>query len=228
MKKNKNRHLLFAIFSAMAMATLVLSWSCSDFSSNSTQPPKSADSTQVPTLNPKLPRNPTYQDLGVFVHDNPAGIDNTDFPLTPVEVLGVTGIVPEVNIAKYVLSVDGLVDNPLSISYDAILKYPTVSKVVLLICRGVFVDNAEWTGVPVTTFFAQAGVRPEASQITFYGMDGYISTLSLKDAREEGVFLAHTVSGQTLPLKHGFPIRLVLKGKYGSQWVKWVNRMEIK
>jgi sulfoxide reductase catalytic subunit YedY len=42
------------------------------------------------------------------------------------------------------------------------------------------------------------------------------------------MFLAHTVNGQTLPIEHGYPVRLVAKGRYGNEWVKWVERIEVK
>lgn len=47
------------------------------------------------------------------------------------------------------------------------MHYPTVTGVVLLICPGVFADNAEWTGVPVATILAEAGVQPQADGVTF-------------------------------------------------------------
>jgi DMSO/TMAO reductase YedYZ molybdopterin-dependent catalytic subunit len=135
---------------------------------------------------------------------------------------------PDVDIATYTLSVDGLVDSPLALSYDAILKYPAVSEVVLLICPGNFANNAEWTGVPVTTFLAAAGIKPGASEVTFYAMDQYQRTFSLQDIQQDGVFLAYKVNGQVLPKEHGYPIRLVVKGVYGAEWVKWVDHIEVK
>ncbi|GAJ00205.1 unnamed protein product, partial [marine sediment metagenome] len=44
----------------------------------------------------------------------------------------------------------------------------------------------------------------------------------------DSIFLAHTVDGQTLPAEHGYPLRLVAKGKYGSYWVKWVESIEVR
>jgi DMSO/TMAO reductase YedYZ molybdopterin-dependent catalytic subunit len=124
--------------------------------------------------------------------------------------------------------VDGLVNNPLSLSYEALLGYPTVTDVVLLICRSTFADNAQWTGVPVVRILTAAGVKPQASQVTFHGLDGYEQTLQLKEILGDGVFLAHAVDAQTLPKEHGYPLRLVVTGKYGFNWVKWVDRIEVK
>ena len=154
--------------------------------------------------------------------------DNSTLPVTPVEELHITGAAPEVNIDDYRLVVDGLVETPLSRTYEVILDYPSVTEVVLLVCPGFFTDNAEWTGVPVTTILAEAGIKPEASEVTFHALGSeYKVVLPLNVVQQDGVFLAHTVNGQVLPAKHGYPLRLVVKGNYGYDWIKWVKRIEI-
>ena len=52
--------------------------------------------------------------------------------------------------------IEGLVETPLSLTYEEVLAYPAVTEVVLLICPGFFADNAEWAGVPVTTLLEEA------------------------------------------------------------------------
>ena len=161
--------------------------------------------------------------------ETPDRFDNSGRLITATEDLNLTGIPPEeIDIAEYRLTVDGLVERPLALSYDEILAYPTVTKVVLLICPGVFEDNAEWTGVPVATLLAEAGVKPEATEVTFRDFGNYTKTLPLEVAQQEGVFLAHSVNGEVLPLEHGYPLRLVAEGRYGSDWVKWVKHIEVR
>ncbi len=154
--------------------------------------------------------------------------DNSGLPVTPVEELHITGVTPEVNIEDYRLVVDGLVETPLSLTYEAVLSYPTVTEVVLLVCPGFFTDNAEWTGVPVTTLLAEAGIKPEASEVTFYALGSeYKVVLPLDIVQQDGVFLAHRVNGQVLPAEHGYPLRLVVRGDYGNDWIKWAKRIEV-
>jgi sulfane dehydrogenase subunit SoxC len=141
--------------------------------------------------------------------------------------LHLTGSAPEIDITKYRLLVDGLVNSPLRLEYGAIMRYPTVTEVVLLICPEFFEDNAEWTGVPVSVILKEAGIKAGASQVSFYS-GSYQITLPLEKVLEKGVFLAHTVDGQILPKEHGFPVRLVVEGEYGSNWVKWLDRIEVK
>jgi DMSO/TMAO reductase YedYZ molybdopterin-dependent catalytic subunit len=174
------------------------------------------------------PGEPTT-DLSYLVHMNPANVDNSELPITPIEELHTTQPESvEVDIEQYRLIIDGLVENPLTLTYQDILTYPAVTEVVLLICYGFFADNAEWTGVPVKTLLDEAEVKPEATEVIFHGADGYQSSISLETAQESGVFLAHTVNGQVLPPEHGYPLRLVVEHDFGSEWVKWVDHIIVQ
>ena len=155
-------------------------------------------------------------------------IDGYQFLITAVEDLGVTGIAPEVDIDTYRLTVDGLVGNPLVLGYDDISRYPMFSEAAILDCPGVFTDVAEWTGVPVSTLLEEAHVGPQATQVSFYAIDGYQRTFPLAEVLRDGVFLALKVNGQILPKEHGYPLRLVMEGKEGNNWIKWVNHIELK
>lgn len=182
---------------------------------------------------PVEPQAGSAIDLSHLIGMNPAEVDNSDLPITPVEELHTT--LPEsieVDIEQYELTIDGKVRNQMSLTYEEVLEYPTVTKVVLLICPGYFADNAEWTGVPVTTLLEEADVEPEASVVTFRGLDEgdvkYTQSFSLEEAQGDGVFLAYMVNGQVLLPEHGHPLRLVVEGDYGYMWVKWVEHIEVQ
>jgi len=182
---------------------------------------------------PVEPQAGSAIDLSHLIDMNPAEVDNSDLPITPVEELHTTEPESvEVDIEQYELTIDGKVRNQMSLTYEEILEYPTVTKVVLLICPGYFADNAEWTGVPVTTLLEEADVEPEASVVTFRGLDEgdvkYTKSFSLEEVQGDGVFLAHMVNGQVLPPEHGYPLRLVVEGDYGYMWVKWVEHIEVQ
>jgi DMSO/TMAO reductase YedYZ molybdopterin-dependent catalytic subunit len=170
----------------------------------------------------------TSSDLSDLITMDPTEVDNTNLPVTPTYKLHLTGSAQRVDISQYHLTVNGLVDTPLSISYNELLMYPSVTEVVLLICPYVFADNAEWTGIPVASILDEAGVSPNASTVIFYSVDGYQSSLNIREAQKDGVFLAYMVNGQTLPAEHGYPLRLVVTGRYGANWVKWLERIEVR
>jgi sulfoxide reductase catalytic subunit YedY len=193
-----------------------------------TTPPASTQPTPIPAeTTPPLSDTPSDELIGL-VHSEPANVDNSGLPVTPVGQLHITGTAPDVDISQYRLTISGLVDNPLTLTYDDILSYPATTQTVLLICPEFFVDNASWTGVPLTTLLAAAQMRAQAQELTFWTVDGYSVSISLEQAQNDGSFLAYEVDGQTLPKEHGYPLRLVLKGMYGSNWVKWVDRIEVK
>ena len=176
----------------------------------------------------EFPPTPERSALEDLVRLDPATVDNSDLEVTSTEGLHTTGEPVDIDADEYQLAVDGLVETPLSLSYEDILSRPSVTEVVLLICPGVFVDNAEWTGTPLAGILEEAGVKPEAKRVEFYGADGYRTSLDLEEAMEAGVFLAHTVNGEVLPRDHGYPVRVVAEGKFGSRWAKWLLRIEVK
>ncbi len=179
----------------------------------------------APAMEPAISKPPAdFTDPGL---KNPAVPDNPDQTLTPVENMGVTGVTQHVDITAYRLTVDGLVEKPLSLTYEDILAYPSVTVAAWLVCPDFFADYAKWTGVPVSNILAAAGIKAGASNVTFYAVDGYQIVRPLPDALKEGVFLAYNVNGQVLPAEHGYPLRLVLKDEAGGGWIKWVERIKV-
>ena len=176
------------------------------------------------------PETDVPTELSQVISSDPAEVDNSKLPITSVEELNLTGIAPDVNIEQYRLGIEGLVETPLSLTYEEVLAYPSVTEVVLLICPGFFADNAEWTGVPVTALLEKAGIKPEAKAVVFQDVAGsYRKELPLEDIMgNDSIFLAHNVDDQTLPAEHGYPLRLVAKGIFGGYWVKWVKSIEVR
>ena len=201
------RHSKLFIFMALAVAAAALLVSCSP-ASDEPGPEKSDDGASPAAVSPDTP-SPTRT-------------------LTPVEELGITGVAQDVDIAQYRLTVTGLVEKTLSLTYQDILAYAAVTEIVTLNCPGYFVDVAEWTGVPLATLLAEAGVNPGATELVFSSVDGYRQTLSLEHINRHGVFLAYEVNGQTLPPEHGYPLRIVDRGSAGHAWVKWLEAIEVK
>jgi hypothetical protein len=180
---------------------------------------------ELPEIFPEPAPLPMYT-KEELIHMDPAEVGETNLPITPVESINRTGRPPEIDIENYRLVVDGAVENPLSLSYQDILAYPEKTDVALLICPGFFVDNAQWSGVPLSLILEEAKPKPGAKEVRFQA-GSYRRSLTLEEARREGTYLAHHVNGQVLPEKDGFPLRLVAEGEYGSRWVKWLERIEV-
>jgi DMSO/TMAO reductase YedYZ molybdopterin-dependent catalytic subunit len=158
---------------------------------------------------------------------NPAEVDNRNLEIDPLNQFGTMGPTTiAIDLKTYRLKVSGKVGRPLSLSYDQILTYPSVTEVVLLICPGFFSINGRWTGVHLKDLLREAQIKKEAQYVRISGAGSSVG-IPLKTIQEKRIFLAYQVNGVTLPRKHGFPLRLVYEDAYGSGWVKYVDEVVV-
>jgi DMSO/TMAO reductase YedYZ molybdopterin-dependent catalytic subunit len=159
---------------------------------------------------------------------NPAEIDNRNLDIDPLDQFGTMGPTDiAIDLKSYRLKVTGKVGRPLSLSYDQVLGYPSLTETVLLICPGFFSNNGRWTGVNLKSLLQEARIKKEAQYIDINGANGKGVRIPLKMLDQKRIFLAYRVNGETLPRKHGFPLRLVYEDAFGSDWVKYVEEIVI-
>lgn len=160
---------------------------------------------------PKLPKNiPGYTQL-----DEATGLHVTGSPIV-------------VDFKSYLFKVTGLVDNPLTLTYDELRCMPKISSNAELVCPGFFVDVANWSGVPIKYLIELAGINPTAQQIILVSADGYERNIDLDQALAEENIIAYEWEGQPLPVLHGFPLRAVIPSMDGSFWVKWLVEIRVE
>jgi DMSO/TMAO reductase YedYZ molybdopterin-dependent catalytic subunit len=159
---------------------------------------------------------------------DPANIDNRNLEIDPLKQFGTMGPTDvAIDVKTYRLKVTGKVERPLSLSYDQILEYPSMTETVLLICPAFFSINGRWTGVHVHTLLQEARIKKEAQHVDVNGAGRKSVSIPVKMIQQKKIFLAYEVNGVTLPQKHGFPIRLVYEDEYGSSWVKYVDEIVV-
>jgi DMSO/TMAO reductase YedYZ molybdopterin-dependent catalytic subunit len=130
---------------------------------------------------------------------------------------------------SYRLTVDGLVDNPLSLSYADLQAYPQIDQLMELDCVEGWNFVAKWTGPTLSAIFNDAKVSPEAKIAIFHTADvpqGY-SSLDLTYIYDEDIIIALKDNDITLPPERGFPFQVVAMSKFGYKWAKWVTRIEL-
>ena len=189
---------------------------------STTQLPVSPDSTTVTT--------PTTTEPIVTSGSTPA-VSPTTTELPQVDISPPTtdsSAVFNIDINNYNLVVNGLVNNRLSLNYAQILAYPSVTQKAEIICPGTEDEWDNWTGVPVSTLLNAAGLLPDSTEIVFTGNDGYYVQLPLKTVLSGGVFLAYQINGQSLTPDRGYPLRLVVTGEVGADWLRWVTDIQVK
>ena len=142
--------------------------------------------------------------------------------------------VPQVDVREWTLTVDGAVDRELVLDLDDLLARPQVEADVTLQCvsnevGGGLVGTARWQGVRLADLLREAGVRPGADQVVGWSVDGFSAgfpTAVALDGRE--ALVAVGMNGELLPVRHGFPARLVVPGLYGYvSATKWLHRIEL-
>ncbi len=88
-------------------------------------------------------------------------------------------------------------------------------------------SNANWKGVRLRNLLAKVKPKPEAKVVVFRCADGYHTAIPLEDAMHEGTLLAYEMNGVPLPMEHGFPIRLLNPGHYGTKNPKWIMNIQL-
>jgi hypothetical protein len=96
------------------------------------------------------------------------------------------------------------------------------------------VGNARWRGVRLADVLKRAGVKESAREILFDGADVPLGTMPdfqrsipVKKALDRNTVLAYEMNGETLPVKHGFPLRVVAPGWASDSWVKWLTSIRV-
>lgn len=154
-------------------------------------------------------------------------------PITPNDEFFTLGRAPEVP-PDWTLDIDGEVELPLSLSLDELRQYPHLNVEATLECDFssgplLLVGNAVWSGVSLKSLLDRAMLKPSAESITFWALDGYRRGPFLLDKvlHRTDIIVAHSMNGETLPEIQGWPVRIVLPGHTGNQWVRWLDRIEI-
>jgi len=148
--------------------------------------------------------------------------------LDPSAGLHMTGRPQEIDLTSYRLLVTGKVEHPLSLTYDDLRCMPKIQTSDVLICPGVFEDEATWAGASLMYILDMAGVRPEATSLTLIGADDYLATVTLQQPRTGKNHLAYEWEGKPLPILHGFPVRAVFPSLQGNRWVKWLVEVQVE
>jgi DMSO/TMAO reductase YedYZ molybdopterin-dependent catalytic subunit len=181
-----------------------------------------------------------------------------DDPITPNDRHFVrnNGIVPSDTAAEgWMLTVDGLVDQPMELSIDDLReRFEVVTMALTLECGGngrAFFDPpasgnqwtygavacSEWTGVRLRDVLQAAGVQENVVYTGHYGTDAHLSGdpdksplsrgLPIDKALTDNVLIAFEMNGEPLHPLNGAPLRLVVPGWPGSCSQKWLTRIEL-
>ncbi len=133
-----------------------------------------------------------------------------------------------IEIDDYSLEIDGLVSDPMNLSYDEVLNnYESYKKVARLNCVEGWSVNILWEGVLVSDLLKSLDIKPEANTIIFEAYDGYTTSFPLEYVMNNNIVMAYKMNDETIPAERGFPFQLVAESKWGYKWIKWITGIKI-
>jgi len=221
----KKRALLrAAIASAVALPILYLGLNRL-FSTQEVQLPSSSSLSLLPLQSKSKP-------LGF---EDPRLAPLLDSEVTPTYLfyrIDINPIVPVVDAISWTLTVKGLVNNPLTITYEEIKAMPSVKEYATLQCvsnkiGGDLTSTALWKGVRLKDVLQKAQVKPGAKYIAVRCYDGYDVGIPLERGLLDGSILAYEMNLAPLTSEHGYPVRAIVPGLYGMMNPKWITEMEL-
>ncbi|GAB3916972.1 putative oxidoreductase [Microlunatus endophyticus] len=143
--------------------------------------------------------------------------------------------VPIVDPDTWSLTITGLVEHEVTISWKELLALPLTEHYVTLTCvsnevGGGLAGNARWLGYPVRELLKRAVPRADADMVLSASVDGFTAGTpldALTDPHREAI-IAVGMNGQPLPAEHGFPARMVVPGLYGYvSATKWIHSLKV-
>ncbi len=135
--------------------------------------------------------------------------------------------------ASWRMVITGLIEKPMPpLRLEDITAMEAVTAMRTLKCIGDPIgteqmSNANWKGIRLRDLLEKVGPKPEAKVVVFRCADGYHTAIPLEEAMEAETLLAYEMNGVSLPTEHGFPIRLLNPGNYGTKNPKWIVNIQL-
>jgi hypothetical protein len=132
-------------------------------------------------------------------------------------------------LADWRLTVDGMVETPRTFTWDELIALERRDQRTDFHCvEGWSVLDVPWNGVHLSALFDLVRPRTAATHVAFHTVDErYNESLPVGVALEPRTLLAYGIDGRTLPLPHGFPVRIVVPRLLGYKNPKYVRRIEL-
>ena len=134
---------------------------------------------------------------------------------------------PAINPETYRLTIDGEVNNPLSLSMSDLQNLPFKSMVIRHVCVEGWAAIVQWGGVRLQDLIAIAKPSDQVKYVYFYSADGYYESWDIDSVMHPQTLMAYQKNGQPLETEFGAPLRLASPIKLGYKLSKWVTRIQL-
>jgi len=144
----------------------------------------------------------------------------TNFPILDL------GVKPDVSKSDWALKITGLVENPVTLTWEQFLALPQFKDVSDFHCVTTWSQfDMIWDGVAFLTLADLVKPKPEATHVFFKSYDGYSTNNPLDVLMDDDVLIAHSWNGQPLPPEHGGPARVIVPKRYAWKGAKWIREI---
>lgn len=169
--------------------------------------PRSADMVESPRREPRLPPGQVKTEKWPVLHH---------------------GSVPTVDLARWDLVVDGLVEHPQRWTWAEFQSLPRtrVFSDIHCVTRWSRYDN-RWEGVSLREVMERCAPAANASFAVIHAELGFTTNLPLMELLQDDVLLADRHDDEPLTPEHGWPLRLVVPRRYFWKSAKWIRRIEL-
>jgi DMSO/TMAO reductase YedYZ molybdopterin-dependent catalytic subunit len=138
---------------------------------------------------------------------------------------------PVIDGATWQLEVAGLFSAARNLTIDDFMAFEPVTQPITLSCisnriGGDLISTGYWTGVRLRDVLQELQLQPEAGALYVEAEDGFYETVVAADMMDERTLLVYGMNGETLPIEHGFPLRIYIPNRYGMKQPKWIVRIE--
>jgi DMSO/TMAO reductase YedYZ molybdopterin-dependent catalytic subunit len=160
----------------------------------------------------------------------------SDFPdfITPAEDYFdlSLGKKPVLDPKQYRLTVSGAVNEPASYSLEDLRKLEMVEQTVTVECihngpNGNLLGTATWKGFLLYDLLENLGIQEGVSFVKYTSADGYFTYNTLEELQHGNVLGAIYMNGDSIPVKYGYPLRIIFPGYYGVRHPGWVTKIEL-
>jgi DMSO/TMAO reductase YedYZ molybdopterin-dependent catalytic subunit len=138
------------------------------------------------------------------------------------------GGVPDVDVATWTLTVEGEVEEPLTLSYDELRALPATEVMTDIHCVTRWSRfDATFKGVHWRELTALCKPKPTGHFVIAHAEHGFTANVPIAALRDEHALIAYEADGEPLTPEHGGPVRLVIPTKYFWKSAKWLTGIEL-
>jgi len=159
---------------------------------------------------------------------DPARLPPGQYATAKWPVLQAGSIPRRADLATWSFRTSGAVENPLELSWDALRALPAVDVRCDIHCVTRWSRfDAEFEGIHWSELVALVRPKPTARFAIAHAEAGFTSNVPLSFLADPGALLATHADGEPLAPEHGYPLRLVVPGKYFWKSAKWLRGIEL-